>query len=67
MIGIVHANIPRWFTTSTTSHKVLAIAAFEDVHLREVDAWIIVVIDRTILRTQVFCAEKNAYVGEWDR
>jgi hypothetical protein len=60
MIGVVHTNIPWWFTTGTTFHEILAIAAFEDVHLREVDAWIIVVIDRTIFRTEVFCAEKNA-------
>ena len=67
MIGIVHADIPWWFTTRTAFHEVLAIATFEDVHLREVDAWIIVVVNRTILRTQVFCTGKNVYVDEWDR
>jgi hypothetical protein len=64
VIGIVHANIPSRFTTRTAFFEVLTIAAFKDVHLWEVDAWIIVVIESTILRTQVLCAEKNGYVDE---
>jgi hypothetical protein len=61
VIGIVHTNIPRRFTTRTAFLEVLTITTFKDVHLREVDTWIIVVINGTILRAQVFCTETNVY------
>ena len=64
VIGIIHTNIPRGFTARTAFLEVLTISTFKDVHLREVDTWIIVVIDGTILRAQVFCAETNVYVDE---
>jgi hypothetical protein len=64
VIGIVHTNIPWGFATRSAFLEVLTITTFKDVHLREVDAWIIVVINGTILRAQVFCAETDVYVGE---
>jgi hypothetical protein len=63
MVGIIHTNIPWWFTTQSTLLEVLTIATFKDVHLREVNTWVVVVVNGTIPRTQVFCAKRGS-VGE---
>jgi hypothetical protein len=57
--GICFLAMAETADAGTTFLEVLTIAAFEDVHLREVNTWVIVVVNCTILRTQVFCAEKE--------
>jgi hypothetical protein len=65
VIGIIHTNIPWWFATRAALLEVLTIATFKDVHLREVNTRVVVVVNGTIPRTQVLCA-KEGMVGEWE-
>jgi hypothetical protein len=65
VVGIVHTNIPWRFATRATLFEVLTIAAFKDVHLREVNTRVVVVVHGTIPRTQVLCAKKDI-VGGWE-
>jgi len=64
VVGIIHTNIPWRFATRTALLEVLTIATFENVHLREVNTRVVVVVNGTIPRTQVLCAE-DGIVGEW--
>ena len=63
MVGIVHTNIPWRFTPYTALPEILTIATFKDVHFREVNSGVVVVVNSTIPRTQVLCAEVGS-VGE---
>jgi len=60
VVGIIHTDIPRGFATRAAFLEVLTIATFEDIYFREVDSWIVVVVNCTIPRTQMFCAERKA-------
>jgi hypothetical protein len=51
VVGIVHTNIPWRFATRAALFEVLTIAAFKDVHLREVNTRVIMVVHSTIPRT----------------
>jgi hypothetical protein len=53
VVGIIHTNIPWRLTTHTALFEVLTIATRKDVHLREVDTWVVVVVNGTIPRTQM--------------
>jgi hypothetical protein len=61
--GIRFLAMAETANAGTTFLEVLTIATFKDVHLREVNTWVIVVVNRTILRTQVLCAEKECTYG----
>jgi len=63
VVGIIHTNIPWRFATRATLFEVLTIATFKDVHLREVNTRVVVVVHGTIPRTQVLCAKEDI-VGE---
>jgi ABC-type phosphate transport system substrate-binding protein len=60
VVGIIHTNIPWRLTTHTALLEVLTIATFKDIHLREVNTWVVVVVNGTIPRTQVLCAKNRA-------
>jgi hypothetical protein len=61
--GIHFSAMAETANTGTTFLELLTIAGFEDVHLREVNTWVIVVVNHTILRTQVLCTEKECTYG----
>jgi len=65
VVGIIHTNIPWWFATRAALFEVLTIATFQNVHLREVNARVVVVVHGTIPRAQVLCAKEDI-VGEWE-
>jgi hypothetical protein len=63
VVGIIHSNIPWRFTTHTALLEVLTIATFKDVYLREVNTWVVMVVNGTIPRTQVLRAKENIVGG----
>jgi len=63
VVGIIHPDIPWRFATRAVLFEVLTIATFKDVHLREVNTGVVVVVHGTIPRTQVLCAKEDI-VGE---
>ena len=66
VVGIIHANIPWRFATRAVILEVLTIATFKDVHLREVNTRVVMVVHGTVPRTQVLCAKEDILGDEWE-